>query len=185
MVFLINTDVITFVKDGIILNSGGWRTPTTKDRINSFCNARIYQKNHIWYMRDGSKFFDGIKINSEGYPIGEIKTVDLEKVRREKKQIAKFVALITKDNLPTPNNGDCWYCLMKTNEGKTLGDSFNDSSHLVEHLKEGYLHGSLLVNAMREKGYQDHQIGLHYSMKLADTFKRAVRQYLTKRLVSV
>jgi hypothetical protein len=61
-----------------------------------------------------------------------------------------------------------------------MGDTTGDNGHILEHVKENYLHGSLLVNAMRETGYSDDQIRIHYGMKLADTFKRALRKYLQK-----
>ena len=41
------------------LNSGGWRTSTTKDRINKYTNAGLYQKDWVWYLRDGTEFYDG------------------------------------------------------------------------------------------------------------------------------
>jgi hypothetical protein len=106
---------------------------------------------------------------------------DDKKVNAMKKRIAKYVNLITKDNLPVPSNGDCWLCLLRDKDGHTMGE--NDNSHLLSHLKEKYLHGSILVNAMREVGYKDQQIGFHYQMKLSDTFKRSLRKYLQKRLI--
>lgn len=38
-------------------NSCGWRTLTTKNRLNAL-GADIYQKNGCWYHSDGSKFID-------------------------------------------------------------------------------------------------------------------------------
>ncbi len=58
-----------------------------------------------------------------------------------------------------------------------------DTEHLKSHIEEGYMHGSLLVNAMREAGYSDQGIGVHYSLQVADTFRRAVNNYLQKRLI--
>ncbi|MDD4354226.1 MAG: hypothetical protein PHN56_07280 [Candidatus Nanoarchaeia archaeon] len=63
-----------------------------------------------------------------------------------------------------------------------LGTDNND--HLITHLKEKYLHGSILVNAMREAGYRDEQIRFHYAGKYFDAFKRSLRKYLQKRLIS-
>jgi hypothetical protein len=70
---------------------------------------------------------------------------------------------------------------MHDKDGNTMGG--NNHDHLLSHLKENYLHGSLLVNAMREYGFRDDQIGFHYQLQLHDTFKRAVRKYLYKRLL--
>ena len=178
-----DTDVIIEQDNIITLNSGGWRTPTTKDRINSFAPVNIWQENSIWYL-NGFMFYDGIQVNSKGEIISEKRPNPIKEVKEAKKRIAKFVNLVTKENLPTPSNGDCWLCLMTT-EGKTLGDSTGDHSHLDSHIEEGYIHGSLLVNAMREAGYQDKQIGFHYSGGYVDTFKRSLRKYLQKRLLPV
>ena len=98
-----------------------------------------------------------------------------------KAKINKFCAKVNKDNLPLPDVGDCWFCLLRDKEGKGMSDG--DTSHLLSHIKEGYLHGSLLVNAMRFKGYSDQQIGFHYQLKIDSTFRRALRSYLTKKLL--
>ena len=66
---------------------------------------------------------------------------------------------------------------------KTIGDLSNNNEHLLNHLDEGYLHGSILVNAMQETGYSNEGIGVHYQRKVVNSFKRAVRRYLQKRLL--
>jgi len=104
------------------------------------------------------------------------KKLNETKFAKLKKQIDNYCKLITKDNLPVPENGDCWYCLMFDKEGK-------QKDHLLQHIKEKYLHGSILVNAMREMGYSDTRIDLYYYLKDANVFKRSVKKYLTKRLI--
>ena len=55
------TNVVTIHPNGTYtLRSGGWQTVTTKRRINQFSPVGIYQKDFVWYMPDGSEFFDGI-----------------------------------------------------------------------------------------------------------------------------
>ena len=183
-----NTDILS-VKDGVVtLNSGGWKTNTTKDRINQYLNHfdvpfYIQQRNHQWFIAQGI-FYDGMQFKN-GQQISPVQTDN--KLERDKmlKRIKKYVDLITEDNLPIPNSGDCWYCLMTTKDsGKALGDAFGDTSHLISHLEEGYVVGSLLVNAMREAGYRDEQISFHYHLKLVDTFKRVLKKYLIKRLIA-
>ena len=171
-----NTDIITITDKGIVLNSGGWKTITTKERINKFSPAGLYQENNIWYLRNGNIFFDGCIINHVGTLLNKPKKLNETKFAKLKKEIDNYCKLITKDNLPVPENGDCWYCLMFDKEGKQL-------DHLLQHVKEKYLHGSILVNAMREMGYSDTGIGLYYHLKDANVFKRSVKKYLTKRLI--
>lgn len=101
-----------------------------------------------------------------------------------KKQIANFVALITEDNLPMPDAGDCFLCSFQTQANKPVGDLSNGADHLVSHIEEKYLHGSLLVNAMKDSGYHATQIQLHYHIKNVDAFKRALRKYLNKKLIT-
>lgn len=45
------------------LNSGGWRTPTTKDRINQYSPVRVYQRDWTWYLNDGTPFEDGMVVD--------------------------------------------------------------------------------------------------------------------------
>lgn len=54
----------------ITLNSGGWKTNTTKVRMNQFSNQycgglfQVFQKNGEWFVKVGNevkKFFDGIE----------------------------------------------------------------------------------------------------------------------------
>ena len=183
------TDIVKF-NDGILtLDNGGWKTRTTKDRLNHYKDyfgkigaGWISQKNYEWFI-GGGVFYSGIQFK-DGVQISPIKE-DQEKERKEMlKRINKYCALVTEDNLPTPNSGDCWHCYMIVKEtGKSLGDSFGETEHLLSHMEEGYIPGSLLVNALRENGLSDRQIGMFYSMNHADYFKRSLRKYMVRRLI--
>jgi len=62
------TDIVKFKDNKIILSSGGYKTFTTKARMNQFLpsNIRVYKKNRLWYIDNGEKkaieFFDGIEL---------------------------------------------------------------------------------------------------------------------------
>lgn len=62
---LYNTDIITIAGNKIILNSGGYKTHSTKKYINRYIRgAYVYQKNYKWYLQQGNNvrdFFDGIE----------------------------------------------------------------------------------------------------------------------------
>ena len=50
-----NTDVVKFNSDEIVLNTGGWKTNTTKARMNQASNVyglgyRVYQKDWEWFV---------------------------------------------------------------------------------------------------------------------------------------
>jgi hypothetical protein len=192
-----HTDIVTRNVDGTFtLDSGGWRTVTTKDRINTYAPCRVGSQAGIWFV-DGVPFYDGMTVDSNGKPLGngaDAATI-LQDAKAVKRKIAQFCTLVsTVDELPQPNAGDCWICSMFQREPSREGHQheFNtvknqsgpngDTEHLMSHLDEKYLHGALLVNAMRWAGYTDSQIGLHYGMNLRDTFKRTLRRYLGRKL---
>lgn len=136
-----HTDVITWLTNGnIIFDSGGWRTSTTKDRINNYSGYNIHQKDYIWYFENGIKFYDGITFNKNGKLITKNTKLNLKKLKKVKQDIKKYVNLIDDlKELPKPNNGDCWYCLLRGKDGKTMGDLSTDNDHLTQHIKEGYI----------------------------------------------
>jgi len=57
------TKVVRFYQNGLVqLNSGGWRTSTTKQRINKYSPVKIFQKNFEWFLADGSSFEDNMLV---------------------------------------------------------------------------------------------------------------------------
>ena len=52
------TDVVTYRPDGAcILNTDGWETRTTKDRMCKYAPVWVYQVDSIWYIKQkNSKF---------------------------------------------------------------------------------------------------------------------------------
>jgi hypothetical protein len=73
-----STDVATLLPDGsMVLNSGGWRTTTTMDRINHALGnrARVWSDRGQWYLHplttgvcggDPVRFWDGITVRPDG-----------------------------------------------------------------------------------------------------------------------
>lgn len=67
-----NTNVVTFYADGsVMFNSGGWRTSTTKERMN-IGDFQVCQKNYDWFIRCISKtdwvpYCDGITWNGSEF----------------------------------------------------------------------------------------------------------------------
>ena len=162
------------------LNSGGWRTKTTKDRINAHINGYINQDKGVWYYNppDGGqkvKFTDGMVIDTHGDVVsGGAPVGDDQRTKELRKGIKRLVDMITEDNLPVPADGDCLIC---------KGIFREKTSCLEIHVEEGYLHGSLLVNAMRHSMWDDGRIALHYQIGSTDIFRRALRKYLNHHLI--
>jgi hypothetical protein len=62
------TDVVTIFPDGTYqLKTGGFYTRTTKDRINQFSPAAVYQDKFIWYVGN-SLFYEGMVVSPTGTP---------------------------------------------------------------------------------------------------------------------
>ena len=66
-----DTDILTFERGFVILNSGGFLTKTTKDRLNKYLpqGVYVYQKDFKWFVkddRDGTvkEFVDNMRIAS-------------------------------------------------------------------------------------------------------------------------
>jgi hypothetical protein len=81
------TDVVTYTPNRIILNSGGYKTSTTKERMNShFTIGNIFQKHFQWYvqMKDGNTYpyYDGITFDYSGKLINESLTDNLGKLKQ-------------------------------------------------------------------------------------------------------
>lgn len=155
------TDIITLSPSGdITLNSGGWRTVTTKSRLNEYAPVAIGQRNGQWYMlkNDGSgwvdvcMFADGITVHADGSITGgeplTVAAKNLSLRRKVQRYAAKYIEAFTVGLVPAPSNGDCWYCSMrevKTNQ--PLGEIHKDKDHILSHLDESYFVPSLLARA--------------------------------------
>lgn len=57
-----NTDIVVMTADGTyILNTGGFRTSTTKKRINKYAPVQVHQRNFEWFVGD-EEFKDGMRV---------------------------------------------------------------------------------------------------------------------------
>jgi|TARA_Y100000034_G_scaffold131097_1_gene191071 hypothetical protein len=174
-----DTNIVEFTEDGgMKLNSGGWKTPTTKERINRFLDSGyIYQRNSEWYLTLGgetSVFYDGMEIRNN--KIVKIKEKNIS-TGYHLKLIKRYCdKLMRMDRFPEPSGGDCWHCAMRTKEGQTMGE-ISKSDHIINHLKTGYIHGSIIYNALVWAGYKP-----QYTFHMKDIAIRALRRYLKTKL---
>ncbi len=190
-----NTNILIFKPDNsITFNTDGWKTVTTRDRMNRFQNkVRIYQAKKIWYATCNQESF----IYKDGmvYRNGKLSGCGkLEVEQKRIKQAEKYASLcVSKLPLNPPGAGDCWYCVMKEiNTGKPLDDCMKQNDHILTHIKEGYVVPSLVYNAMKEKG-----MGIAYMQSAFKTdqgkffrdddkwwkqsIKRAIKSYILLR----
>jgi hypothetical protein len=187
-VLLHETDIVTMKPDGVnVLNSGGWKTVTTKDRINKFSDVCITQRKGVWYINGTNNlFYDGIE-TKDGQVVSKIVTED-KKQDKLMKQINAYCEKVKKmKTIPMPSAGDCWYCHLREDKtGKPLGEVSN-SDHLPTHLKEKYVHGSLIYNALESAGYNAGFIMQICNDKgMGDSWRpnivRAVKKYFKRQL---
>lgn len=157
-----DTDIVTRLPSGRYrLDSGGWRTMTTRSKIAEFSPARLAAIKGAWHLGNGAgpAFFDGIEVDSAGLPVGKgtarRSESELARIARAQAAIKKFCKrMLTASKLPLPDAGDCWLCSMFDAAAPgSLG-----AEHLRQHVREGYLHGSLIVNACRAAGWGDYLI---------------------------
>lgn len=202
------TDVVTFKPNGdVILNTGGWRTLTTKARINEFAPVTVYSDRGTWYATNGNwhtaertPFVDGMVLK-HGKVKPPTKRQLATKAREDKlrAKINKFLAQIDKlDTLPEPDSGDCWVCLMfergfaqgeyTPERGGRIskpGYKYNNASHLREHIRDNYLHGTLIQNAYLWAGASLFLWDMHrrdLDRWGRDSAKRYLRRYLKAQL---
>lgn len=175
------TDILTYSENGTVaVNTGGWKTVTTKARLNEYLPTRLYQDKGLWYWSGGALFTDGDTLDAEGKVHTQAKNGQEKSSLALRKRILKYAALCAAAvPLAMPGPGDCFCCGMTT-EG---------TSHLDSHLDEGYVVPSLVWRAMLEKGWTTDKIPFAAAFGQTDFMldvaqrevKRAVAKFMYKR----
>lgn len=124
-----STNIITLQADGgIRLNSGGWRTVTTKERLNRYLTPefRIWTEKGVWYIgKRGNDtrylFADHMQLSADGLVIAEIHLPAAGKEQRKllrtmSKYSNDFIDQLFAGKVGPPTLGDCWYCLLRKTE---------------------------------------------------------------------
>ncbi len=152
------TQVIKFYPDKTVFDSGGYRTVTTKARINEFSCIGLWQEKGIWYCSVNNcytktervVFTDGIEFDGKKFTKCGDDPKAMQKLRKQAAKYAKdFTKALFNGGVPAPSAGDCFYCSMKeVNSKKPLCEVNNNTSHLLNHFEENYFVPSLLVNAI-------------------------------------
>lgn len=174
------------------LDSGGWTTPVTKERMNDSLpqGYSVYSYNGIWYVStpegkhlpffDGITFRGGVAINSDldkSAKIAADKNLLLKQIKAYCRKVGKLYD--ARDTIPVPNPGDCWICQMHSRR-VTKSAVVPEIDCLRSHLEENYIHGTLIWTALKWAGYAEHQMPYVYGMKSIAV--RAVRRYFKAQL---
>ena len=193
---LYRTVVVTRRPDGrVTLNSGGWRTVTTKARMNEYARPyRVASDRGVWTVYGEGKsvpYFDGIALPDAFESTGKAeRAAKSERAKRAK--VAAFVKSSLKlgEPVPAPNGGDCWICLFGM-DGSPGAGAFSASntagapdpaSCIADHVKDRYMHGALVVRACRAAGWTDFRIGLALQRTVDAALQRTVRRFLHRSL---
>ena len=135
-----DTEVVIHYEDKIVLDSGGYKTVTTKSRMNEYTPYNVFQKQKVWYV-DGIPFKDGITLHNNGMIEGQGKDPkETIKLTKRVKQYSKdYAKEFMKGNIPKPSNGDCWGCLFHKEGKPTIA-----RDHILSHLDDKYYVPSML-----------------------------------------
>lgn len=180
-----NTDILIFEPSGVIeYQTGGWKTPTTKQRLNEFGPLRIWSDRGVWYCgttyhewlkMDGSGvvyvYQDGMRYQrvmvgeeQEGWELhgaGTDPSQEKKTHRRVVKYCKGYLDALIAGKVGAPGPGDCMPCQMRVADGpdtgKTLGEVGFIKDHIESHIEESYYVPSLLHRAM-EVGPTSHSM---------------------------
>jgi hypothetical protein len=117
------TDVVTYREDGsIVLNSDGYHTLTTRQRINEYAPIKTWSERGVMFIgqgypwrQPGSPYVDGIVISADGSLILPERAKEELTTREEiSRRIRKYAALVRsaveRGEMSTPELGDCLLC---------------------------------------------------------------------------
>lgn len=172
------TDIITFYTDQIVLNTDGWHTQITKQRLEQFLPAplTVYSFKGQWRvgLKDGQRwatpkadnansvvFTDGLilrQVIGGGWePVNALTAEAEEKLDAAKRELDKAVKAYCKKLVTKVPE---WFKQVReTNSLNVAGDPwccslFQDkgTDHLWAHLKEGYVFPTIIVRAFEDSG---------------------------------
>lgn len=205
-IVLHSTPVVAFAPDGMVtLDSGGWRTVTTKQRMNQYApKARVWSERGEWKLSVGGVAFpyhDGIRYNGDTLAVESdpLAILELEQKADKRKQVRKqvkgWLSRLMGDEQARNHladklegqdfGGDCLYCRRVSKDDGTyaaLGDELGGHDHLELHLEEDYFVPMLFVNAAIEK--YGERVGVNAALLATPVeLRRGDRLTLTTALV--
>lgn len=157
------TDILIFHRNGgFTIDTGGWNTLTTRDRLNSFLpspwcvfteKGRAHLRNRETHV--STPFLQTISVNAKGIVKPDMKPEADVKLQ---KQIDAYMGIFKKKGLPTveQSGGDPW--IFTT--GKV------EKSVMLDWLKSRYVHRRLYVMALQYTKLTE--TGIYFRLQNAD-----------------
>ena len=161
-----------YPNDTYELNSGGWHTYSTKERLNAFSPVNLWANKGLWYFNN-NVFQDGVKVDSKGKPIDKVESVESIEGKKNaldkavSSYIKRFCEHLKKHGLKDPDAGDCWLCGLLNKAG-----DYTNVGHLISHMEEDYFVSRLLFEAVSE-----HVRGRSWQSALPDNEAKEVIRY--------
>lgn len=155
-----STDILTFKKNEFVIDTGGWNTHTTRNRLNQHLPSpwRVYTKKARAYLTNGEidvEFNKTVKVVN-GKPRADVTMAANNKLFMA---IDKYMKAWKEKGLPTveESGGDPWVFT----EGKI------DKHIMLDWVKSKYVFRKLYYMALKYAGLTDQ--GAYYFMRSADT----------------
>lgn len=152
-----DTDVVTFAPNGVItLNSGGWQTMTSKDRMNQALPAgwSVFA-DRGWFVRTPQGTFpytDGAQFKPDGTPMHLSRLQRAEaKVKAEKLLVARFLKKAREKGWPDPA-GDPW--TFTPDVGRAT---------MMDWIRTGYFTARMMQLALIHAGYRESGVSISMS----------------------
>jgi hypothetical protein len=175
-----STDVVTTFPDGsIILDSGGWKTLTTKDRLRYALPTgwAVYSDKGVWYVQTPAGEFvwqDGARFRANGKPVGKLANVALiNQQRADEKLIKRYCAKIVNEPWPEGSGGDPWVW-PNPKTGKL------SESDVRSFLREQYVFLTMFDHACKWAGMGD----MYLAMAFRESPERAKGRHSLRRGVA-
>lgn len=174
-----HTDILVFSGDCVRISSGGWRSITTKDRINKYLPSgySLQSDGGFWFIcHDGKRFpfKDGMVIDLKK-DVSD--SGDYEKAHKQfkldKKKITvyidKYSNLLLSGKMTLPGAGDCLICQIAAQN-----PDYVNYDHIQSHIDEFYFVPALIWAAC--KGTKN-----EYYLNYVKALQSGQESYLSKR----
>jgi hypothetical protein len=173
-----DTEIVKYFPNEVIeLNTDGWFTYSTRERMNAFQNRfQVYTNQRIMYL----SYYDKTYLYQDHmvlHPNGTVTINDSIIPPITKQSLKKKVKLKSKVNdyvkqfmdkffnheINRPSKGDCFYCQGMVDKAEVINDNIvikgkcDDGDHIISHIKQKYFVPTLLVNALNE----NEEIGIY------------------------
>ena len=161
------TDILTLRPDGgFVVDTGGWNTHTTRDRLNVFLPADYYVftergRIHLRHKGEAVAFERTVTVTGAGVIVPDVDGAELSALA---KKIDKFMAAWSKRGLPTPeeSGGDPWVFAGKNGRGFGVDAAGKvDREIMLDWVEGEYVTLKLYELACRWAGVSDYGRALY------------------------